>query len=453
MKFHTRAEFFGKRRKVVSASAPGRLDVMGGIADYSGSLVLEMPIRERTVVWAANREDSKWRVFSREAAEAGLAPLVEASTADLEEPGKARKFFHKNPKNSWAAYALGCVPLLIAEKKLRASGADLFLTSEVPFSKGLSSSASVEVAAMAAMGKLFRLSFGKTELPLLCQKVENLVAGAPCGLMDQLTCYLGKKDMLLPILCQPDKLQEPVAIPKGISFVGLDSGVRHRVGGTQYSEVRAAAFMGYSLIALQAGAKPKDLRNAKKTGNISHLPYGGFLARITPDDFQARFLRTLPEIMKGKDLLKIACSIDLVTEVKPGVVYRVLAATRHPVFENARVNSFKNLLVTLDRTKETGKKREILGNMGDLMFQSHASYGACGLGEPVTDALVEEAWSAGSEKGIHGAKITGGGSGGTVCFLVEGRKGLDAVRRIAAKILKTHRPFMTTGSSDGGRWL
>jgi L-arabinokinase len=63
------------------------------------------------------------------------------------------------------------------------------------------------------------------------------------------------------------------------------------------------------------------------------------------------------------------------------------------------------------------------------MFQSHASYSACGLGSPRTDELV---WMArkNTGKGVYGARITGGGSGGTVCFLCAGEEGLEAVRQI-----------------------
>ncbi len=437
---------------MVSASAPGRLDVMGGIADYSGSLVLEMPIRERATVHAASRKDGLWRAYSREAARSGLLPLVQARTSGIETPAKARRFFSKRPKASWAAYVLGCVPLLLEEMNLPASGADLYLGSEVPLAKGLSSSASVEVASMAALGKLFGLLFGKTELPVLCQKVENQVAGAPCGLMDQLTCHLGKKDMLLPILCRPDKVLRPVGVPKGVAFVGIDSGVRHWVGGASYTDVRTAAFMGYSLIVLKAGAKPRDLERVRKTGEVSKLPFGGYLAGIIPDYFRSHIKGFLPERMKGRDFLRQCVSIDAATQVRPGVSYPVLAATQHPIDENFRVVLFKRLLEFLGTSKGGAKRGEILRQMGELMFQSHASYGACGLGEPVTDAIVAAARQAGPGAGVYGAKITGGGSGGTVCLLVEGPQGLRTVRRIAARVVKAKKPFLSLGSSDGCFW-
>jgi L-arabinokinase len=68
--------------------------------------------------------------------------------------------------------------------------------------------------------------------------------------------------------------------------------------------------------------------------------------------------------------------------------------------------------------------------MGTLMAESHASYSACGLGSDGTDRLVEMVARAGPAHGLFGAKITGGGSGGTVAIL--GRAGAEsAVRAIA----------------------
>jgi galactokinase len=68
--------------------------------------------------------------------------------------------------------------------------------------------------------------------------------------------------------------------------------------------------------------------------------------------------------------------------------------------------------------------------LGALMYESHASYSACGLGSDGTDRLVSLARGAGSTGGIHGAKITGGGSGGTVAILADASAG-ETVRTIA----------------------
>ena len=84
------------------------------------------------------------------------------------------------------------------------------------------------------------------------------------------------------------------------------------------------------------------------------------------------------------------------------------------------------------------------------MELSHASYTACGLGSDSTDRLAAHVRSAGPGRGLYGAKITGGGSGGTVAVLGEPR-GLEVVEEIAAahsrETGRTARIF--SGSSPG----
>jgi L-arabinokinase len=84
------------------------------------------------------------------------------------------------------------------------------------------------------------------------------------------------------------------------------------------------------------------------------------------------------------------------------------------------------------------------------MFQSHASYSACGLGSPGTDRLVELVRREGPEAGLYGARITGGGSGGTVAVI--GQRGASAaIARVAQAYerMSRYRPYVFTGSSPG----
>src|SRR6185312_7106864 len=74
---------------------------------------------------------------------------------------------------------------------------------------------------------------------------------------------------------------------------------------------------------------------------------------------------------------------------------------------------------------------DVAGRVGALMYESHASYSACGLGSQGTDRLVVLARDAGPARGVFGAKITGGGSGGTVALLTRSSAG-DVVQSIAA---------------------
>jgi L-arabinokinase len=84
------------------------------------------------------------------------------------------------------------------------------------------------------------------------------------------------------------------------------------------------------------------------------------------------------------------------------------------------------------------------------MYESHASYSACGLGSGGTDRLVSLARVAGSAHGIYGAKITGGGSGGTVAILADSSAG-DTVRAIAREYAReTGRGgYVFEGTSPG----
>jgi L-arabinokinase len=88
--------------------------------------------------------------------------------------------------------------------------------------------------------------------------------------------------------------------------------------------------------------------------------------------------------------------------------------------------------------------------MGSLMYASHASYSACGLGSQGTDLLVEMVRNSRNESGLYGAKITGGGSGGTVAIL--GRADAEAaVQHVANEYAQqTGRGgYVFRGSSPG----
>src|ERR1044072_3724397 len=101
-----------------------------------------------------------------------------------------------------------------------------------------------------------------------------------------------------------------------------------------------------------------------------------------------------------------------------------MAATRHPIYEHARVSEFATIL------KNWKGEVIVARRLGDLMYEAHKSYSACGLGADGTDALVALVRDCDSDD-LYGAKITGGGSGGTVAVL--GRRGARAAVEVIAK--------------------
>jgi L-arabinokinase len=421
------AGMFAHGEPLYVARAPGRLDVMGGIADYSGSLVLELPLREAALA-AVQRDEAPMLVITSLGAEANLRTAhFEMSLGSLLEHdyASAQAYFRRDPATAWAAYAAGAFLVLARELGVKFDrGARILIDSKVPEGKGVSSSAALEVAVMQAVSAAFAVPIEPREMALLCQKVENLVVGAPCGVMDQMTSVCGETNRLLALLCQPAELCGMVELPPDVAVWGLDSGVRHEVSGADYGSVRTGAFMGLRMI----GSTRLD----------------NYLARLKPSVFEQHYATRLPERMRGSEFLeRHGGTADTVTRVDPEREYPVRMPTAHPVYEHFRVRAFAELLA--------GNPNErALELLGELMYQSHASYSACGLGSPATDRLVELARQAGPAQGIYGAKITGGGSGGTVCVL--GRASAAGVVEEMAALYAGetgHRPYVFQGSSPG----
>ncbi|MGH8524599.1 MAG: galactokinase [Gammaproteobacteria bacterium] len=443
-------KLFDPQVELTIARAPGRLDVMGGIADYSGSLVLELPIAEATLVALQKDETRRLRVVSL-VENATRVMSFEIPVAELERDGEplgydeAQRYFAGGAAPHWAAYVAGVFLVLMRERGVRFDvGARLLISSLVPEGKGVSSSAALEVATMSAVAAAFDIELGPRELALLCQRVENQVVGAPCGVMDQMTSACGEANRLLALLCQPAELLGTILLPEDLAVWGLDSGVRHSVGGGDYGSVRVGAFMGYRIIAEISGLRVEP---EGETVMIDDSRWGGYLANLTPPEFEERFATRLPESILGAEFLaRYGGTTDAVTRVEPTRTYAVRAPATHAVYENFRVNRFAGLLRS-QRHSAGERERELLG---DLMYQSHASYSACGLGSAGTDALVELVRAAGASRGLYGAKVTGGGSGGTVAVL-GGRDAGLAVAEVAHRFAEQtgHQPYIFSGSSPG----
>ncbi|KAL3147999.1 hypothetical protein ABBQ38_014294 [Trebouxia sp. C0009 RCD-2024] len=454
--------------EVIVARAPGRLDVMGGIGDYSGSLVLQKPTAEachaacqlhpmdkqRVLPHIQNRHKGHkpkpvLRVVSFHADDTNRSPTFDMDLTELLQDGQpisysqAKAYFKSDPATSWAAYVAGPLVILMHELGLRyPQGISLLLSSAVPEGKGVSSSAAVEVAVMQALCAAHGLHVEGRHLALLCQKVENYIVGAPCGVMDQMASALGQEQALMAMSCQPAEVEPEVPIPPHLKFWGLDSGVRHSIGGADYASVRAGAFMGLRIMnQLQAEQGLEPLGN-------------GYLCSVRPSVYAQHFEEHLPESIKGIDFLtKYHHHYDQATQVSEDGVYAVRQPTAHAVNENHRVRCFRQMLLGPLDTPDH------LTNLGDLMYQSHAGYSRCGLGSDGTDRLValvrqEQAMARRHQEPpvLYGAKITGGGSGGSVCILgAATAEAEQAVQRIVSRYAEETGfvPYEFRGTSMG----
>ena len=442
-------DYFDDNRPIFVVRAPARLDCMGGIADYSGATVCELPLDRAVVLAIQGRQDRQVVIHSHGIDRKGLLTDV---TLSLDAQGSCkrtvryettREAFLENPGASWAGYAAGIFPVLLKEGVLDKlpHGATIVFTSNIPLGSGISSSAAVEIATVLGVNLLYDLRLQGLELARLAQIVENQIVGAPCGIMDQVTSVLGRKGEFLCLDCQPHEIRQHLPLPTDFHVIGMNSKVKHHVGGAQYTDVRIGAFMGLAMILTQL----------RKTAGFrkQEVPFGGYLCNIPPQEFDNAYRLILPKSIPGRTFLKrFGETPDPVTTVQSKQSYMVRSRVEHPIYEHARVQKFIGHLESSHRTG-LGVFLEMAGK---LMYASDWSYThRCGLGAPETAWIVREVKKLGPKAGFYGAKITGGGAGGTVAIAGNSRM-FDHLDHLMVRY--TNATGLTadlfTGTSPGG---
>jgi len=386
------------------ARVPARLDVMGGIADYSGANVCEAVLGRGMLMALQARTDRTLRIRSAQVGPRSL-PVETRIPLDYFTSGDAvgnyaqiRELCHANPIASWAAYIGGSIFTLLKEESVKLPyGFSFLLLSAVPMNVGIGSSAAVEIGTLSCLNAYLNLQLDGARIARLGQMAENHVVGAPCGIMDQIAVASGREDKLTHILCRPGLIMGEVEIPPGTGFVGINSMVRHSVAGNAYGNVRIGAFMGKKII--------NEIR--AKTGRAAL----NYLTEISSEEFKAGYEKEIPETILGSDFLaKYKTHDDPVTTIQPDATYRVVGPARHPVGENERVLKFIAALKAAKSGDESA-----LATAGELMYGAHESYrDNCRLSVSEVNFLVEAVRKRGPASGLYGAKITGGGTGGTV---------------------------------------
>jgi len=383
---------------------PARLDVMGGIADYSGANVCEAVLGRGVLMGLQSRTDRTLRIRTMQAGIKALpietrVPLDYFKSGDgLAAYSEIRALCQANPLANWASYIVGSIFTLLKEEPVKLPyGFNLLLLSAVPMNVGIGSSAAVEIGTLTSLNAYLGLKLAPPRIARLGQMSENHVVGAPCGIMDQTAITSGRQGCLTHILCRPGEVMGEVQIPPGTAFAGINSMVRHSVAGSPYSDTRIGAFMGKKII--------NDLRAKTGRGALDYL------TEISVGQFRSEYAGELPEELVGSRFLeKHKTHDDPVTKIQPDATYCVAGPTRHPVEENERVLKFMDAL----RAAGAGDKKALI-TAGECMYGAHDSYrNNCHLSTDEVDFLVEAVRQRGPKQGLFGAKITGGGTGGTV---------------------------------------
>ncbi len=257
----------------------------------------------------------------------------------------------------WARYPLGVVWALgQAGADLGAvPGVDLVIESNVPTGAGLSSSAAIECSVAVALNEVWRLGLDRERLVLVDQRAENDVVGAPTGILDQSASLLGRRDTAVFLDCRS---RESQLVPLGFEDAGL------------------------SVVVIDTGVKHEHAN-------------GGYRERRADCERGARELgvASLRDVGIG--------DLPHARDVLDDVTFR---RVRHVVTENQRV---------LDVVRTLREHRPPA--IGELLDASHRSMrDDFEISVPELDLAVETAQAAGA----IGARMTGGGFGGSAIALV-----------------------------------
>ena len=323
-----------------SAQAPGRIEFLGNHLDYNGGPVLGAAIDGIVCALVKPREEPSIRLFSESFEDA----VVETSLDDASA---------REGRAAWANYPLGVLWALREKGLAPTQGFELILTTNLPLSAGLSSSAAVELATALALLQLGDHTLDKTELARLCRRAENEFVGMPCGLLDQGISAHGEANKLVRIDCLNESFSI-LSFPENTELQVFDTGLKHDLVDSLYSTRHEECVAAHQALRQDQPELP-------------------CLASVEAEALNAS---SLPEALSRR--------------------------ARHVVEETTRVEQAVAMLEAQAPPEEIGK----------LLFASHASSrdlfaNSC----PELDFLVDELQG---KPGVLGARLTGGGFGGAV---------------------------------------
>lgn len=350
-------------------SSAGRANLIGEHTDYNEGFVLPFAIQHRTYAAAGMHADLAIRVSSTFSPDPVEVALAELETLFSGTPGAA---VASGAVPEWAAYPLGVAWAALAASGRSAAdvpGVDIAIASNVPVGAGLSSSAAIEGSVAAALNDLWQLGLSPLDMAKVGRRAENEAVGAPTGIMDQVSSILGRADAATFLDC---RTLETRSVDLGLEREGL--------------------------ILLAIDTKVEHAHAS-----------GGYRDRRAACERGAAALG-VPSL---RDLTE--ADLDRASDILDDVTFR---RVRHIVTENQRV------LDTVEVLAADGPRA-----IGDLLVASHASMRD---DFEISVAELDTAVDAALAAGAIGARMTGGGFGGSAVALVEA-DAVDAVADAAAR--------------------
>ncbi|MCI1664513.1 MAG: galactokinase [Bifidobacterium crudilactis] len=378
-------------------SAPGRVNLIGEHTDYNAGLCLPIALPHRTFIALKPRTDGIVRVVS----DVDPTSFQEVDLNGLEARGV----------DGWAAYPVGVAWALRSMGFSQVQGFDAAFASCVPLGSGLSSSAAMTCSTALALDDVFALGYGASDAGRVtliesAMKSENDMAGASTGGLDQNASMRCTAGHALLLDCRPELTplentsQQPFDLSAhGLELLVVDTQAPHQLNDGQYAERRACC---------EEAAKVLKVANLRVTAD-------GIAKSDDPFQSLKETLDALPdEVMKKR--------------------------VRHVVTEIARVRSFV-------RAFANGQVEEA----GRLFNASHDSLKA---DYEVTVPELDVAVDVARKNGAYGARMTGGGFGGSIIALVNSGESEKLAQLIADEFARQgfHAPrALAAVASDSAR--
>jgi galactokinase len=270
------------REAVLTAWAPGRVNLIGEHTDYSGGLVLPAAVQ------------------------LGVTLEVHSSSRDvsLSSEGYGRTEFPADG-GSQAVTGWGRYPQAVAKELAAlgrpAVGIDATVSSTLPAGAGLSSSAALEVAVALALCAVADIELEPMDLALACQRAELRAVGVPCGILDQAACLLGRDGAAVLLDCWTLEYRL-VTVPESVALVIVDSGVERRLENTAYAERRAELERALRLVGAERSTdvSPEDLVGLDEvsTRRLRHVVTENDRVRRFADALEADRLDTAGQLLR-----------------------------------------------------------------------------------------------------------------------------------------------------------
>ena len=293
-------------------------------------------------------------------------PQISAYSMNLDEEDKfAASRDRIEPGGLWTDYFKGVLAEFL-ERGLIAESLDLVVDSNVPIGCGLSSSAALQIAAARMLQQLNAGIVADAEIAALCQSAEHKFTGVPVGIMDQFCIAHARKNHLLFLDCRSLEADHVPFQDPSVAVLIVNSHVSRELRSGAYAERRRQCTAACKTLGID------ELRDATEA------------------------------------------TVEAAREVLGDVCYR---RARHVTSENARTSEAVAAI----------RKQDWL-QFGELMYDSHRSLAqdfevSCAE----LDILVNLARQIGSDGGVYGSRMTGGGFGGCAVSLIERSKAPEII--------------------------